>query len=71
MGKSKSNNEMEFKYENSEIFVAEIVRCAGKVFAKWHSADIYFSKGNNGNTRAVYEICSKLTIKTPEQCYFC
>ena len=71
MGKSKSNNEMEFKYENSEIFVAEIFRCAGKVFAKWYSADVYVFKGNNGNTRAVYEICSKLTIKTREQRYFC
>ena len=71
MGKSKSNNEMEFKYENSEIFVAEIFRCAGKVFAKWYSADVYVFKGDNGNTRAVYEICSKLTIKTREQRYFC
>ena len=62
---------MEFKYENSEIFVAEIFRCAGKVFAKWYSADVYVFKGNNGNTRAVYEICSKLTIKTREQRYFC
>ena len=27
----------------------------------------YTFKVNNGNTRARYEICSKLTIKTPER----
>ena len=32
-------------------------------------ASIYLPKGNNGNTRS--EICSKLTIKTPEQCQWC
>ena len=31
-------------------------------------ADIYLSKVNNGNTRVMCEICSKLTIKTPERC---
>ena len=28
----------------------------------------YLFKVNRGNTRAVHEICSKLKIKTPEQC---
>ena len=36
-------------------------------------ADIYLFKVNNENPRAVYEICLKLTIKTPEyrhwQCF--
>ena len=29
-------------------------------------AGIYFFKVNNGKNRKMYEICSKLTIKTPE-----
>ena len=31
---------------------------------------IYLLKANNGNTRTRYEICSKLTIKTPERRYW-
>ena len=30
-------------------------------------ANIYLFKVNNRNTRKRYEICSKLTIKTPER----
>ena len=30
-------------------------------------AGIYLLKANNGNTRAMRESCSVLTIKTPEQ----
>ena len=30
----------------------------------------YMFKGNNRNTRATCEICSKLTIKTPERRYW-
>ena len=33
-------------------------------------AGIYLLKVNNGNTRAICEICSKLTIKAPERLYF-
>ena len=33
-------------------------------------ADNYMFKVNNGNTRARCEICSKLTIKTPDLSYF-
>ena len=32
-----------------------------------NSADSYLLKVNNRNTRAMCEICSKLTIKTPER----
>ena len=32
---------------------------------------IYLLNVNNRNTRTTCEICSKLTIKTPEQCYWC
>ena len=41
---------------------------------EWHSVIVAFNKGiyllkvNNRNTRTRCEICSKLTIKTPEQC---
>ena len=31
----------------------------------------YLFKVNNGNTRIVFEICSKLTTKTPERCHAC
>ena len=33
--------------------------------------DIYLLKGNNRNTRVRCEICSKLTIKTPERRHWC
>ena len=33
-------------------------------------ANIYLLKFNNKNTRKRCEICSKLTIKTPKQCYW-
>ena len=33
-------------------------------------AGIYLFKVNNRNTRTTCEICSKLTIKTPERCYW-
>ena len=29
--------------------------------------DIYLSEVNKGNTRTMFEICSKLIIKTPER----
>ena len=34
------------------------------------SATIFLVKVNNRNTRKWYEICSKLTIKTPERCHW-
>ena len=32
----------------------------------YYLASIYFFKVNNGNSITICEICSKLTIKTPE-----
>ena len=32
-------------------------------------ANIYLFKDNNRKTRKRYEICSKLTVKTPERCH--
>ena len=34
-------------------------------------AGIYLLKVNNRNTRTRCEICSKLTIKTPERSFWC
>ena len=41
-----------------------------------YTSGIYLFKGSNGNTKAMCEICSKLTIKTPERrvsfwCRYC
>ena len=33
----------------------------------FHTGNIYLFKVSNRNTRKIYEICSKLTIKTPER----
>ena len=38
---------------------------------KAHPAGIYLLKVNNRNIRARCEICSKLTIKTPERRHWC
>ena len=32
-----------------------------------HPAAFYLFKVNNGNTRAICDICSKLTLKTPDR----
>ena len=37
------------------------------VIVKYYPAEIYLLKLNNRNTRTRCEICSKLTIKTPER----
>ena len=36
-----------------------------------YQAGIYLLKVNNRNTRTKCEICSKLTIKTPERRHWC
>ena len=36
-----------------------------------YSAGIYLLKVNNRNPRATCEICSKLTIKTPQRRHWC
>ena len=42
-----------------------------KYLLPWkYPADNYMFKVNNRNTRTRYEICSKLTMKTPEQCHW-
>ena len=38
-----------------------------KVFSNYAPANIYLFKVNNKNIRKRYEICSKLSIKTPEK----
>ena len=44
---------------NLEIF--------SRLLEPYFLAGIYLLKVNNRNTRTRYEICSKLTIKTPER----
>ena len=34
------------------------------------TADIYFIEVNNGNTKIICEICSKLIVKTPERLHW-
>ena len=41
-----------------------VVAYDGNIFL----AGNYFTENNNRNTGPICEICSKLTIKTPEQC---
>ena len=46
----------------------EVGQAVRKIFKRFRSspASIYLLKVNNRNTRKKCEICSKLTIKTPE-----
>ena len=37
---------------------------------KFTSTGVYFLQVKNGNSSALCGICSKLTIKTPEQCHW-
>ena len=47
-----------------------IIQKSQLIFEVNHPAGIYLLKVNNRNTRARCEICSKLTINTPE-CRHC
>ena len=44
-----------------EVFLGEVLQ------QRNYPAGIYLFKANNRNTRTMCEICSKLTIKTPER----
>ena len=70
------NTSMNFWYLLIKLMVA--FHPFHKMLYMWHSiygqkrlvyapAGIYLLKVNNGNIRTICEICSKLTIKTPEQ----
>ena len=43
------------------------ISCESSIFSKTNLANIYLSKVNNKDTRKKCEICSKLTLKTPER----
>ena len=45
----------------------KIIQKSQLIFEVNHPAGIYLFKVNNRNTRARCEICSKLTINTPER----
>ena len=47
------------------------VLIAPNKFQMHATAGIYLLKVNNRNSRTRFEICSKLTIKTPERCQLC
>ena len=56
-------------YQNGNIQIRENP-CSGisySVKPNHMPAGIYLLKGNNRNTRTEYEVCSKLTTKTPER----
>ena len=54
-----------FLYEgNTDILW---VKTNDSLWASSYPASIYLFKVNNGNTRTMCEICTKLTIKTPER----
>ena len=56
------------KYLQVNFSSVRIIRkCNNKDFSTY-PVSIYMFKVNNRKTRTRYEICSKLTIKTPEQC---
>ena len=55
------------KYESLLSNESAVIVNLTKIVCSSNPADIYLFKVNNGNTRTKYEICSKLTIKTPEQ----
>ena len=53
----------------------KIIACSGEIITNgsifYIPANICLFKFNNRNTRKKYEICSKLTIKTPERRHWC
>ena len=60
-------------YKRDKVQIISLGRCLcvnrGKSIKGLHS--IYLSKVNNGNTKAMCEICSKLTIKKSERRQWC
>ena len=59
--KSTFHNDQTLKYFNARVW-SHILMTSNKT-----SVDNYMFQVNNRNTRTMYEICSKLTIKTPER----
>ena len=60
---SQVNNKQQMKHNRTNKFT---LNGADKV----HFTVIYLPKVNNRNTRTRCEICSKLTIKTPQRCHW-
>ena len=54
----------------SKLISEEILIDTLRFFDFLYPAGIYLLKVDNRNTRARCEICSKLTVKTPEQCHW-
>ena len=72
-----NNKSMERKFNWQNYFMVFIQMFKLSTFSmhlevhSYKTNDIYLLKVNNGNTRTMWENCSKLSIKTPEQSHWC
>ena len=66
MSLNKSLLLMMFDMQKKKFLITQEYRCAD-VHDAWNPAGIYMFKVDNRNSRTRCEICSKLTIKTPER----
>ena len=55
------------KSDSSATFAGEFSKLFQVTLSKLFPVNIYLFKVNNRRTRKMCEICSKLTIKTPER----
>ena len=51
------------------VLIAALISVFNRFWGGRSPANIYLFKFNNRNTRKRCEMCSKLTIKTPERCH--
>ena len=52
------------------VLIAALISVFNRFWGGRSPANIYLFKFNNRNTRKRCEMCSKLTIKTPERCHW-
>ena len=60
---------LELKISSTSFCVGKIMIRFGMSWWGFFPVSIYLFRVNNGNTRTIWEICSKLTLKT-ERCYW-
>ena len=72
-----TQNELKWKISQLKSWIIRLSEtlqlseaCSKKTDKKFFPTNIYLFKVNNRNTRRRCEICSKLTIKTPERCHW-
>ena len=62
-------NYTSFKFTKNVVTKTNISKLSSSCDKKYtHPITIHLFKVNNSNTRRKCELCSKLTIKTPERC---